>query len=112
MRELPAVAPLNLLWSERAHSAPLRLVIYDAEQFPAAYRGDASVALHGSWNAATPVGYMVARVPFEGGRPVGHYESFATGFWADGKRTARVWGRPAGLAVTADGSLLIADDVG
>lgn len=96
----------------QAHSAPLGLVIYDAQQFPAGYRGDAFVALHGSWNAAAPVGYMIARVPFEDGRPVGHYESFATGFWAAGERTARVWGRPAGLAVSADGALLIADDVG
>ena len=96
----------------QSHSAPLGLVIYDAEQFPADYRGDAFVALHGSWNAAAPVGYMIARVPFEDGRPVGHYESFVTGFWAAGERTARVWGRPAGLAVAADGALLIADDVG
>ncbi len=96
----------------QSHSAPLGLVIYDADRFPAAYRGDAFVALHGSWNAAAPVGYMIARVPFEGARPVGHYESFVTGFWAAGERTARVWGRPAGLAVAADGSLLIADDVG
>ena len=96
----------------QSHSAPLGLVFYDAEQFPAAYRGDAFVALHGSSNAAAPVGYMVVRVPLEGGRPVGHYLSFATGFWAEGERTALVWGRPVGLAVAADGSLLIADDVG
>ena len=96
----------------QSHSAPLGLVFYDAEQFPAAYRGDAFVALHGSWNAAAPVGYMVVRVPFEDGRPAGHYQSFATGFWAAGEHTALVWGRPAGLAVAADGSLLIADDVG
>ncbi|MFQ5784988.1 MAG: PQQ-dependent sugar dehydrogenase [Alphaproteobacteria bacterium] len=96
----------------RAHSAPLGLVFYDADQFPPEYRGDAFVALHGSWNAAEPRGYMVARVPFENGRPAGGYEAFATGFWASGKRRARVWGRPAGLAVAADGSLLIADDAG
>ncbi len=96
----------------RAHSAPIGLVFYDAGQFPAEYRGDAFVALRGSWNAATPRGYMVVRVPFADGRPVGHYEAFATGFWAAGEKRAQVWGRPAGLAVAADGSLLIADDTG
>ena len=96
----------------RSHSAPLGLVFYDASSFPADYRGDAFVALHGSWNAATPRGYMIARVPFVNGRPAGHYRVFATGFWERGESRAEVWGRPAGLAVAADGSLLIADDVG
>lgn len=96
----------------QSHSAPLGLVFYSARQFPQSYRGDAFVALHGSWNAAQPTGYKVVRVPFEKGRPIGGYENFATGFWARGETSARVWGRPAGLAVAADGSLLIADDVG
>jgi len=54
----------------------------------------------------------VVRVPFEKGRPLGWYENFVTGFRADGRKQgrARVWGRPVGLAVAADGSLLIADD--
>ncbi len=95
----------------RSHSAPLGLVFYDAAQFPEAYRGDAFVALHGSWNAARPRGYMVVRVPFRAGRPLGHYQAFVTGFRVGGARRARVWGRPAGLAVARDGSLLIADDV-
>lgn len=96
----------------RSHSAPLGLAFYDGERFPAEYRGDAFVALHGSWNAATPRGYMIARVPFENGRPAGYYEVFATGFWQRGEKIAQVWGRPAGLAVAGDGSLLIADDIG
>ena len=96
----------------RSHSAPLGLVFYDADQFPADYRGDAFVALHGSWNAAAPRGYFVARVPFKDGRPQGYYETFLTGFWSGGEDPAEVWGRPAGLAIARDGSLLIADDVG
>jgi len=96
----------------QSHSAPLGLAFYDAEQFPAEFRGDAFIALHGSWNARQPRGYKVVRVPFEDGRPVGYYENFATGFWVDGEGRARVWGRPAGVAVAGDGSLLIADDVG
>ena len=101
----------------RSHSAPLGLVFAKDMDVPEAWKDDAFVALHGSWNAAEPRGYMVVRVPFAGGRPEGWYESFATGFHVrtkEGlfvKQTAEVWGRPAGLAVAADGSLLIADDV-
>jgi len=98
-----------------AHSAPLGLVFYEGAMFPAQYRGDAFVALHGSWNSAAPTGYKVVRVPFRNGRPVGGYENFMTGFWNGADKPgepARVWGRPAGLAVAKDGSLLVADDDG
>ncbi len=96
----------------RSHSAPLGLVFYQGSQFPADYRGDAFVALHGSWNAAVPRGYFVARVRFENGRPKGGYEVFASGFWRDSDENAYVMGRPVGLAVARDGALLIADDAG
>ncbi len=95
----------------QSHSAPLGLAFYDGEMFPSEFRGDAFVALHGSWNASQPTGYKIVRIPFENGRPMSWYENFAVGFWAKGSRSARVWGRPAGLAIAADGSLLIADDV-
>lgn len=95
----------------QSHSAPLGLVFYDRSQFPQKYRMGAFVALHGSWNAAKPTGYKVVFVPFQGGKPEGGYENFATGFWVRGTRTAYVWGRPAGLALARDGSLLVADDV-
>ena len=96
----------------QSHSAPLGMVFYDGTMFPEAYRGDAFVALHGSWNRSTPTGYKIVRVPFEDGWPAGGYENFATGFWFAGEVTPQVFGRPAGLAVAADGSLLIADDSG
>ena len=96
----------------QSHSTPLGLVFYDGDTFPEAYAGDAFVALRGSFGASEPRGYMVVRVPFEDGRPLGYYEAFATGFWAAGERTPQVWGRPAGLAIATDGSLLIADDTG
>ena len=94
----------------RSHTAALGLVFYTGDQFPAEYKGDAFVALHGSWNAAEPRGYHVVRVPFENGKPAGHYESFLSGFWVEGTGPARVIGRPVGLAVARDGSLLVADD--
>jgi len=96
----------------QAHSAPLGLVFYEGSQFPAEYKGDAFVALHGSWNSAHPTGYKVVRVHFANGRPRNGYENFVTGFWDGSTSPARVWGRPVGLAVANDGSLLIADDAG
>lgn len=95
-----------------AHSAPIGLVFYDGDLFPPDYRGDAFVALRGSWNRSDPTGYKVVRVPFTNGRPEGWYETFASGFWTDGTDQARVWGRPTGLAVMPDGALLIADEIG
>ena len=68
----------------QAHSAPLGLVFYEGQQFPAEYRGDAFVALHGSWNTSKPTGYKIVRVPFKDGRPTGEYENFLTGFWMYG----------------------------
>src|SRR5499427_5993871 len=94
------------------HSSVLDMVFYDGEQFPAEYRGDAFVALKGSWNRSEPTGYKVVRVRFKDGRPEGSYENFVTGFWVSGQHRAEVWGRPAALAVMKDGSLLIGDDTG
>ncbi len=94
-----------------AHSAPLDLA-FIPDSWPAAYRGDAIVALHGSWNAGTPRGYKLVRVHFKDGRPDGTYENFMTGFWVSGTSPAQVWGRPAALAFDAKGQLLVADDLG
>ena len=96
-----------------AHSAPTGLAFYTGTNFPDAYRGDAFVSLHGSWNAGNPTGYKVVRVHFENGKPQNSYENFATGFWpgqGGNGQPAKVWGRPVGLAVARDGALLIADD--
>ena len=91
------------------HSAPLQLAIYTGTQFPAEYRGDVFVALHGSWNRSLPTGYKVVRVTLHEGKPTGAYQDFLTGFvTADGK----AWGRPVGVAVAADGSLLVSEDAG
>jgi len=95
-----------------AHSAPLGFAFYDGAQFPAEYRGDAFVALHGSWDAARPEGYKVVRIKFANGKAENGYENFVTGFWASGTTPPKVWGRPCGILVDKDGSLLIADDAG
>jgi hypothetical protein len=89
------------------HSAPLQLTVYTGSQFPAAYRNDIFVALHGSWNRAQRTGYKVVRVLLRDGKPTGEYEDFLTGFvMQDGS----VWARPVGVAVAADGSLLVSED--
>ena len=95
------------------HSAPLGLTFYPAHAgvaaFPASYRGDAFVALHGSWNRAKRTGYKVVRIKTVNGLPTGDYEDFLTGFVADDRG---VWGRPVGVAVAHDGALLVTDDGG
>jgi len=96
----------------QAHSAPLGIVFYEGDQFPAEYKGDAFVALHGSWNSSHPTGYKVVRIRFHNGRPDNAYENFLTGFWDGSTSPARVWGRPVWPAVAKDGSLLVADDAG
>ena len=95
----------------RSHSAPVGMVFYTGALFPKEYQGGAFVALHGSWNASTPRGYHVVYVPFVGGKPSDTYMVFAAGFWSGNDARPEVWGRPAGVAVAKDGSLLIADDV-
>jgi glucose/arabinose dehydrogenase len=86
----------------------LGLVFYDGDQFPEAYRGDLFVASHGSWNRSQPIGYQVYHIPLEGGSPTGEVLDFATGWLQDGGQTAP--GRPVGLFVAPDGSLMVSDD--
>jgi len=90
----------------QAHSASLGMAFYDGKMFPAEYSGDAFVAEHGSWNHSQGAGREVIRIPIDKGRATGVYQDFLTGFSTDG----RAWGRPVGVAVAADGSLLVTDD--
>jgi glucose/arabinose dehydrogenase len=89
------------------HSAALSVAFYDRDAFPAEYLGDAFVALHGSHSRPQRTGYKVIRVRMKNGAPTGEYEDFMTGFLVDNNS---VWGRPAGVAVTRDGALLVSDD--
>ncbi len=81
-----------------SHSAPLQMVFYDGAQFPAQYRGDAFVALQGSWNRSQRTGYKIVRVPMKNGVATGEYEDFATGFVLNDNT---IWGRLVGIAVRA-----------
>jgi glucose/arabinose dehydrogenase len=93
------------------HSAALGIIFYTGKMFPKEYQGDAFVALHGSWNRKERTGYKVIRIPFEKGKPEGGYENFLTGWVPDAAGTD-VWGRPVGLVMLRDGSLLVSDDGG
>lgn len=96
-----------------AHWAPVDLMFYSGNQFPARYKGGAFIAFHGSWNRAPmPMeGYNVTFQPFEGEKPSGKFEVFANGF--AGKTPLMspddaMW-RADGVAQGPDGSLYIAD---
>lgn len=94
-----------------AHSAALGIVFYNGTAFPPRYRGGAFVTHHGSWNRKERVGYRVVYLPFSAGRATGEYEDFLVG-WSDPGAAPRVWGRPVGVLVDRDGSLLVSDDGG
>jgi glucose/arabinose dehydrogenase len=91
----------------QAHSSTLQIAFYDGDAFPEEYHGDAFATMRGSWNRELRTGYKVIRALMEDGVPTGVYEDFMTGFVLDEER---VWGRPTGLAVAQDGSLLVSDD--
>jgi glucose/arabinose dehydrogenase len=91
----------------QAHSASLEIVFYDGNQFPAEYKGDGFVALHGSWNRSKRTGYKIVRIPTKDGVPTGEYEDFVIGF---GINDANTWGRPVGITVAKDGALLFSED--
>ena len=93
----------------QAHSAALGLQFYDGKTFPEKYHNGAFVAFRGSWNRDRATGYKIVFVPFNSGRPQGYYEDFLTGFLLDPVQPT-TWGRPVGLLVLPDGSLLLTDE--
>lgn len=94
----------------QAHSAALGLQFYDGKTFPQKYRNGAFVAFRGSWNRDSGTGYKVVFVPFNANnRPLGYYEDFLTGFLLN-PALPTTWGRPVGLLVLPDGSLLFTEE--
>ncbi|HTK55388.1 MAG TPA: PQQ-dependent sugar dehydrogenase [Gemmatimonadales bacterium] len=86
------------------HWAPIGLTFYGGSSFPAAYRGGAFLAFHGSWNRAPlpQAGYKVVYIPFRAGRATGEYQTFMEG------KGAPI--RPIGLGVGPDGALYVSAD--
>ncbi|MBK6266558.1 PQQ-dependent sugar dehydrogenase [Marivirga sp. S37H4] len=117
----PADEPPNMSYEEyaakstepllflTAHSAPMDMIFYEGDMFPKGYQNDAFLALHGSWNRETPVGYKVVRIKFKDGQPR-EFEDFLSGFLAENNKSQ--FGRPVGVAQHPDGSLFITDDSG
>ncbi len=92
----------------QAHNASLQLTFYEGKQFPAEYHGDIFASQHGSWNRDPRTGYEVIRIPLhQTGHATGEYDDFLTGFVLP---NGQVWGRPVGITVAPDGSLLVSDD--
>jgi glucose/arabinose dehydrogenase len=99
-----------------AHSAPIGMSPATGSAFPASYRDDFFITLHGSWNTSDPANYRdckVERINIENGAVV-RIETFATGWRAAGKLCgdATTWGRPAGITFGSDGAMYISDDKG
>ncbi|SKB79078.1 PQQ-dependent sugar dehydrogenase [Dyadobacter psychrophilus] len=91
----------------QAHSAPMSMAFYTGSMFPGEYKNDAFVAMRGSWNRSSPVGYRIVRMHFENGKPV-RFDDFVTGFIVNNNRAH--FGRLVGVAMHKDGSLLFSDD--
>lgn len=91
----------------QAHAAPLGMVFYTGTRFPAEYQNDAFVTMRGSWNRSVPAGYKLVRLHFENGKPT-RFEDFVTGFLINNNQAQ--FGRPVGIAIHPDGSLLFTDD--
>lgn len=89
-----------------AHTAPLGMCFYDGEALPEKYQGNIFVALHGSWNRSTKIGYQVLSISLSESGEVEKSSVFIDGF----ERNGEVFGRPVDVLVYKDGSLLISDD--
>lgn len=90
-----------------AHVAPLGVEFYTGKMFPKAYKNQAFIAEHGSWNRATKTGYRISLVKLDSkGKSLG-YETFAEG-WLQPEE--KIWGRPVDIELLPDGSMLVSDD--
>ncbi len=94
-----------------AHAAPMQMVFHSGAAMPAAYAGDAFIAMRGSWNRRPPSGYEVTRVDFDESGTAVSWEHFAEGFLIENEESGYGFlARLAGLTEDRDGSLLLADD--
>lgn len=93
-----------------SHTASLGLAFYDKDAFPEKYQNGAFIGQHGSWNSSKLVGYKVVFIPFKDGKPTGKPQDFLTGFINSSASDNSVYGRPVGVTVLQNGSMLVADD--
>ncbi len=93
-----------------AHIAPLGLRFYTGSMFPAEYKNNLFIAMHGSWNRSTKQGYNIMRVVLDAKGKVAKYEPFLEGFLTDNKGDPPMWGRPVDVMQMPDGAMLFTDD--
>ena len=104
-RDAVIAASIPPAFAFRAHNAPLGMVFLKSDKQPDAYKGDALVALHGSWNRSTKDGYKVVALHWDADGSI-RSRDFVTGFLAD----ENVIGRPAEVTEDADGAIYVSDD--
>jgi glucose/arabinose dehydrogenase len=98
------------LFTDLAHQAPLGMAQYNHTVFPAEYQGNLFVAYHGSWNSSVARDCKIQRIVVQDGMPVDS-QPFVTGFRdSEAEQCGDAWGRPAGVAVGANGELFVSDD--
>jgi len=91
------------------HTASLGLAFAKGSKLPAPFTQGAFIGQHGSWNRKPHSGYKVIFVPFADGKPNGQPIDVLTGFL---DKDENAMGRPVGVVIDQQGSLLVADDVG
>lgn len=92
----------------QAHAAPLGLAFLTSTGWPAEYRDDLLVALHGSSQIDKLVGYKIVRYKLNSQGAVENQDDFITGWLdADGKT---IHGRPVDILAQQNGILYISDD--
>ena len=96
-------------YATEPHAAPMGMTFYKGESFPQQYHGGAFISFHGSSGRTTFAGYQVQYIAFQNGKPAGDPQPFLSGFVGNAQ-SGEVYGRPMGLAVGKDGSLLVVDD--
>ncbi|MFW2830771.1 YbhB/YbcL family Raf kinase inhibitor-like protein [Sphingomonas sp. ID0503] len=103
-----AAASTNPVLMHVAHSAGMQWAFHPGGGFGPDVAGDAFVALRGSWNRKPASGYELARVRFDAAGQPTRVESFVSGFM--GSDGASHYGRPSGVTIMRDGSILLSDD--
>ena len=92
-----------------AHIAPMGMRFYTGSMFPAEYKNNMFIAMHGSWNRTSKQGYSVVRATVGSDGKV-TLQPFLEGFLQDAKADPPMWGRPVDVLVMKDGALLVSDD--